>query len=68
MQYARLISIRKTSAKGGIVRTWDTAVLEMPNSYMTVGRTNDMPHPPIPCVVQIMRNGKKVALLNKDLT
>jgi hypothetical protein len=46
-----------------IVITGDMAVFEMPSSYMTVGNTNEMPQPPMPWVIQIIRNGTNVRLL-----
>jgi len=35
---------------------------------MTVGRTKEMPQPPMPCVIQIMRNGMKVGSLKRLFT
>jgi hypothetical protein len=46
----------------------DIAVFEIPSSYITVGSTNEIPHPPIPCVIQISRNGMNVELLSRFLT
>lgn len=39
----------------------------MPRSKMTVGRTKEMPHPPMPCNAQMKRNGTNVGSANRSL-
>jgi hypothetical protein len=50
-----------------MVITCDIAVFEIPSSYMTVGSTKEIPQPPIPWVIHIIRNGTNVGLLNRVL-